>query len=95
MLQQNEIRDRTEAPEMHGRSVMTSDALNIEDVVRRAREIHRRHGGMFGYHFEDWALAWSALAEQSSPTTDLAEQINELVLSDSGKASEPCVGCTE
>ena len=29
-------------------------AVKIEDVLRRAREIHRQHGGVFGYDFEDW-----------------------------------------
>lgn len=96
MLQQNEIRNRAEMAEMQAISTAAAkDALDIEEVVRRAREIHRQHGGIFGYHFEDWALAWSALTEKSSRRTELAYEIHELVVSDSGKASEPCVGCSE
>jgi hypothetical protein len=25
----------------------------IEEIFRRAQEIHREHGGVFGYDFED------------------------------------------
>ena len=40
----------------------------IEDILRRAREIHRQHGGVFGYDFEDWVQAWSEVPERSSRT---------------------------
>jgi len=33
--------------------------VTLEEVLRRAREIHRLHGGFFGYDFEDWVQAWS------------------------------------
>jgi hypothetical protein len=42
--------------------------MNIGEVLRRAREIHRQHGGIFGYDFEDWARAWSEVAYQSERT---------------------------
>jgi len=67
MLQWNEIWDPKETPEMPATSPQTRDALVLEDILRRARKIHRQHGGVFGYDFEDWAQAWSELPE-SSPT---------------------------
>jgi hypothetical protein len=92
MFQSNEIRDGEEIPGTHATNLMTADALNIEEVVRRARAIHRRHGGFFGYHFEDWALAWSALAEKSGRTI-FADKTREPVRA--SEASEECFGCAE
>ena len=57
-----------ETAEMHAASPHTSEVLKIEEILRRAREIHRQHGGMFGYDFEDWVQAWSARPERSSGT---------------------------
>jgi hypothetical protein len=65
MLQRTEIQDPREAPEMRAASPQApqmKDALKIEEILRRAREIHRQHGGMFGYDFEDWVQAWSGAA---------------------------------
>jgi hypothetical protein len=44
-------------------STRTDDALNITEVVRRAHEIHRQHGGLFGYDYEDWVQAWERRQE--------------------------------
>jgi len=30
----------------------------IEAILRRARQIHREHGGLFGYDLDDWIEAW-------------------------------------
>ncbi len=37
------------------------DEFRIEVILRRARQIHREHGGFFGYDFDDWAQAWAEL----------------------------------
>jgi hypothetical protein len=42
------------------------DGLNIDEIIRRAREIHQEHGGVFGYDFEDWLQAWEELPERDS-----------------------------
>ena len=55
-----------EAPETGAAITETADALKIEEVLQRAHEIHRRHGGIFGYDFEDWVQAWSDLPGSSS-----------------------------
>ena len=45
-----------------------AEALKIEDVLRRARQIHRQHGGIFGYDFEDWVQAWSGFPASNGRT---------------------------
>jgi hypothetical protein len=41
--------------------------FRIEEILRRAYQIHREHGGMFGYDFEDWAEAWGELPAETDP----------------------------
>jgi hypothetical protein len=67
MLQPNEIQEPMGAQAVRAANLEARDALKIEEVLRRAREIHRRHGGMFGYDFEDWAQAWNELPRNRSP----------------------------
>jgi hypothetical protein len=43
-----------------------NDGLKIEEILRRAQEIHRERGGVFGYNFEDWLQAWGELPERGS-----------------------------
>ena len=43
------------------------DGFRIEEILRRAYQIHREHGGMFGYDFEDWAQAWNELPAEAGP----------------------------
>jgi hypothetical protein len=43
-----------------------NDVLKIEEILRRAQEIHRERGGVFGYDFEDWLQAWGELPERGS-----------------------------
>jgi hypothetical protein len=80
MLQRNEIRDPMEAPAFGTVAPETRDELDIEKVLRRAREIHRQHGGMFGYNFEDWAQAWGFLPGRDGHTSsELAEEVEPVV----------------
>jgi len=41
-------------------------AFGIEEIVRLAHRIHREHGGLFGYDFEDWVQAWRDLPQIAS-----------------------------
>ena len=34
-----------------------AEAIQIERILNRAHEIHRAHGGLFGYDLEDWLQA--------------------------------------
>ena len=40
--------------------------LKIDEILRRAQEIHHEHGGMFGYDFEDWLQALEELPERDT-----------------------------
>lgn len=40
--------------------------FRIEEILRRARQIHREHGGLFGYDFDDWAEAWAERSQSAS-----------------------------
>jgi hypothetical protein len=92
MLQRSEIRDPMETPEMGAASPHASEALKIEEILRRAREIHRQHGGMFGYDFEDWVQAWSEPPEKAGrPELNPADGVNAgLLAADRGEVSAPC-----
>jgi len=59
---QSEIDDRFETQDIPA----ADDGLKIEEILRRAQEIHREHGGMFGYDFEDWIQAWDELPEKDA-----------------------------
>ncbi len=77
MLQRNKIRDPIGTPETRVASPEAREVLKIEEILRRAREIHRQHGGMFGYDFEDWAQAWSARPERTNPTQlEMADEMD-------------------
>jgi hypothetical protein len=97
MLQGNEILDRTELGESRATQGERSDALNIEEVVRCAHQIHRQHGGIFGYDFDDWVLAWGAATEASEQTEfESADELNAAVRAGHrGEVSDPCLGFGE
>src|SRR5437879_2761102 len=91
MPQRNEIRGPMEASEIGMVAPEIRDELDIEKVLRRAREIHRQHGGIFGYDFEDWVQAWSDLPSRNGHTRlELAEEIEPAVRrSDTEEVCEP------
>jgi hypothetical protein len=92
MLQGNEIRDPMEAPEMPMAIAEAAGAVNIEEVLRRAREIHRQHGGIFGYDFEDWAQAWSDRPAGNGDTKfeAIEEAAPAMVAHDTEEVCESC-----
>jgi hypothetical protein len=48
-------------------SDVVSECLRIEKILKRANEIHRSHGGLFGYDLEDWLAAEREMVERSHP----------------------------
>jgi hypothetical protein len=50
--------DQNDVPEMEDKKPNTQDGLHIDEILRRAHQIHREHGGLFGYELEDWNQAW-------------------------------------
>lgn len=72
-----------------------TDTFKIEEIVRRAHQIHREHGGLFGYDFEDWVQAWRSLPQTASGTLteQIGENISEFVPGERTGILEPCFGC--
>ncbi len=64
MIVHNEVIRRTESQEVIPHRNAPSEALQIEEVMNRAHEIHRGHGGLIGYDLEDWLQAEHELFER-------------------------------
>jgi len=71
------------------------NGFRIEEVLRRARQIHREHGGLFGYDFDDWAQAWAELPQRMSQTEmqSAGEKDTESIPARKSEVLEPCFGC--
>jgi hypothetical protein len=63
MLSRKEMNNRLETQEKCLANLGASDGLRIEEILRRAHEIHRERGGVFAYDFEDWLQAWGEQPE--------------------------------
>ncbi len=61
MRSQNAVRDHFKTQDMHAANPDADEMAKIEKIFRRAREIHRERGGVFGYDFEEWLQAWEEL----------------------------------
>ena len=66
MRSQNVLNDRFETQDIRVANPEVNDGLKIEEILRRAQEIHRERGGVFGYDFEDWLQAWGELPERGN-----------------------------
>ena len=64
MSSQNELDDQFETKDMRGANLEVNEAVKIEKILRRAKEIHRERGGVFGYDFEEWLQAWDELPRE-------------------------------
>ena len=71
-----------------------TDAIQIERILNRAHEIHRAHGGLFGYDLEDWLQAERELFERNEPGNfQLEETINaQPLLLDQERDCQECFG---
>jgi hypothetical protein len=67
-----------------------SEASQIEEVLNRAHQIHRAHGGLFGYDLEDWLQAEREFAERNR-TADFGGRGNGV--SDPWIQQSNCQGC--
>jgi hypothetical protein len=68
MHSQNGIAGQIELQEAIFSGDAVSEALRIEEVLNRAHEIHRAHGGLFGYDLEDWLQAERELFDRNRTT---------------------------
>jgi len=67
MLLDNKLAESIEWQDVIFSGDAVSEALHIEDVLNRAHEIHRAHGGLFGYDLDDWLQAERELFERNRP----------------------------
>jgi hypothetical protein len=66
MRSQIEMNDRFKTQDLRAADPEANDGPKIEEILRRAQEIHREHGGVFGFDFEDWLQAWGELPQRGS-----------------------------
>jgi len=57
MILHNKVTEQIELQGVTFSGDAVSEALQIEEVLNRAHQIHRAHGGLFGYDLEDWLQA--------------------------------------
>jgi Protein of unknown function (DUF2934) len=65
MPSHDEVAETFESQEVIFSQHAVDEALQIEEVLNRAYEIRRAHGGLFGYDLEDWLQAERELAERN------------------------------
>jgi Protein of unknown function (DUF2934) len=71
-----------------------TEAMQIEMVMYRAHEIHRAHGGLFGYDLEDWLQAERELFERNEPNAFRLEEATNAqpILLDQERDCKKCLG---
>jgi hypothetical protein len=74
MSSQNEVHDKFETKDMRGANLEVNDAMKIEKILRRAKEIHRERGGVLGYDFEEWLQAWNELPTEGAEANGAASR---------------------
>lgn len=94
MLITSAAQDQIEVQEPVVIESQAQGGVEIEKIILRARRIHREHGGLFGYDFDDWARAWSE-PQGSSPRESEAADENgrKSVPALKREVFEPCFGC--
>ena len=95
MILSSTMPQQLEVPAQDAAQPQTSDGFRIEEILRRARQIHREHGGLFGYDFDDWAQAWAELPLSAIQIKLQSTNTNEAGLMPARKSEvlEPCFGC--
>jgi len=95
MILSSAMPHQIEMPAQDAAQPQAREEFRIEEILRRARQIHREHGGFFGYDFDDWTQAWAEL-----PLTALRAEVQvtneneaESVRTQKREVLEPCFGC--
>ena len=96
MLLRSAMRDQLEMPEMSAANP-NARVFMIEEILRRAYQLHREHGGIGGYDFDDWAQAWRQLPQSGSPVEPVfaRERGMELMPEEKTEGFEPCFALTD
>ena len=94
MLIASAVQGQIEVQEPVAIESQAQGGVEIEKIILRARRIHREHGGLFGYDFDDWARAWSE-PQGSTPREGEAASENgrKSVPALKREVFEPCFGC--
>lgn len=74
MLSENKVAEQSELQDAVFSAHTASEAVRIEEVLNRAHQIHRAHGGLIGYDLEDWLQAERELIERNRPEHFQAEE---------------------
>jgi hypothetical protein len=84
-----------EIPAQNAAQPQARDGFRIEEILRRARQIHREHGGLFGYDFDDWAQAWAELPQSATQINlqSAGEKEAESLPARKHEVLEPCFSC--
>src|ERR1700684_3021431 len=95
MILSSAMPHQIEIPLQDATQPQARDEFRIEEILRRARQIHREHGGFFGYDFDDWAQAWaeSPLTAARANVQNAGENEAESVPTPEREVLEPCFGC--
>lgn len=95
MILSSAMPHQIEIPVQDATQPQARDEFRIEEILRRARQIHREHGGFFGYDFDDWAQAWA-----ETPRTAVRAELLSVVTKEAPSVParerevlEPCFGC--
>jgi hypothetical protein len=70
MSSHHEVEDGFETKDFRGANLEFDEAVKIEKILRRAKEIHRERGGVLGYDFEEWLQAWDELPSEGAEAND-------------------------
>lgn len=79
------VPDQGRLTELGSADSEAADAFGIEQIVRRAHQIHREHGGFFGYDLEDWVQAWRDL-----PQTERGREMRQAKYSNESLLESGC-----
>jgi hypothetical protein len=95
MVLASAIPNQSKIAELGTADPKATDAFSLEKIVRRAHQIHRQHGGLFGYDFEDWVQAWRDLPQVASRTQmeHPGGNSSEFAPGERAGVLEPCFGC--
>jgi hypothetical protein len=94
MLSHDEVAEKIESQEMILSQHAVDEAMQIEEVLNRAYEIRRAHGGLFGYDLEDWLQAERELAERNrtdKPRVEETTHVESTALAPE-RNSKQCLG---
>lgn len=95
MILSSAMPHQIEMPAAEAAQPQASAEFMIEEILRRARQIDREHGGFFGYDFDDWTQAWAGLPliPVRAKVQSASKNQVESVPTREREVLEPCFDC--